>query len=202
MIAKAYVQSYSRKHFYGSTESMHVDPLHFPAPASITRSWQTGIRSQWAKVAQLEFPRISQFGNWLSHARPKWVSSIRRSTATSSEEDHPGKKGSVGQARAVPHSHSNHLRCTTCFHPPQEHFLIPSDKPSTPLKENRVCLQLECPNPKYVPQPACVRPGRGRKILHSVSRSTRWDSFHAERPKPDGTLRQLTGEPGTHIRGI
>lgn len=89
-----------------------------------------------------------------------------------------------------------------CFHPPQEHFLIPSNKPSTPLKENRVCLQLECPNPKYVPQPACTRPGRGREILHSVSRTTRWDSFHAELPKSDGRPRQVTGKQGPCTRGM
>lgn len=35
--------------------------------------------------------------------------------------------------------------------PIMEHFLIPSDKPSMLPKENRACLQLECPNPKYVP---------------------------------------------------
>jgi len=88
------------------------------------------------------------------------VSSVHSSTAASSTEDHLGRTCCVGQARAVPHSHSNRLRCTTCFHPPRERFLTPSDKPSLPLRENRVCLQLECPNPKYVPQPACARPGR------------------------------------------
>lgn len=130
------------------------------------------------------------------------MSSIPSSASANSTGYHLGTRHHMGQATTVPHTHSNHLRCTTCFHPPQEHFLIPFDKPGMSLKENRFCLQLECPNPKYVPQTACTRPSRGREVLHGVSRTTRWSSFHVEQPKSDGRPRWLMGEPGTRTRGM
>lgn len=139
MTANTYMYSFNRKHFCSPTEGMHVNPLHSPASENITKAWQTGTCSQWAKVVELKFP-------WISWGTPIWQlsQSCEATVGEQCSQKHfckhcrrlPGQERPCGPGQSCPPQPQQ---------PPQTHYVNPATTGSFPnsIQQTRYVTEEE-----------------------------------------------------------